>query len=110
MESIPEWQRLQRLEIFVKNTLEDSCFDDIALCSDLEKTKLEDIKKLSDSEVLERKDVYEKEMKELEETFAKQVQELQKEYKKLSEEKTLLIEQLTREIGFLDFADKHTEL
>ena len=98
------------LEIFVKNTLEDSCFDDIALCSDLEKTKLEDIKKLSDSEVLERKDVYEKEMKELEETFAKQVQELQKEYKKLSEEKTLLIEQLTREIGFLDFANKHVEL
>tara|TARA_Y100000389_G_scaffold99609_1_gene96349 strand:+ start:10506 stop:11117 length:612 start_codon:yes stop_codon:yes gene_type:complete len=98
------------LETFVKNTLEDSCFDDIALCSDSEKTKLEDIKKLSDSEVLERKDVYDKEMKELEETFAKQVQELQKEYKKLSEEKTLLIEQLTREIGFLDFANKHVEL
>lgn len=98
------------LATFVKNTLEDSCFDDIALCSDSEKTKLEDIKKLSDSEVLERKDVYEKEMKELEETFAKQVQELQKEYKKLSEEKTLLIEQLTREIGFLNFANKHVEL
>lgn len=97
------------LETFVKNTLEDSCFDDIALCSEDEKTKIEEIKKLSETERTVRKQAYEKELQQVEQMFTEQVQELQNQYKKLSDEKTVGVETLTREIGFLNYVHERTD-
>lgn len=99
------------LETFVKNTLEDSCFDDIALCTEEEKTKIEALKDLSSSEVKDRKDSYEDEIKDIENTFKQNVQELQEQYKQLSDEKNQAVQKLNREIGFLKYASKqHSEL
>lgn len=97
------------LENFVEEHLQEGCFDDPKLCSEDELEKIEKVKKLTESEVETLKNTVKKQLETLESTFKKAVDGLQSEYKKISDEKTLEVQTLNAELGYLNYANKLKE-
>lgn len=97
------------LESFVAETLQDTCFDDPKLCSEEELKKIEEVKKLSSSEIDFQLKHYKEQLDVTEIMFKTQVEELQKQYKKISEEKSMKVETLTKEQGYLFYVQKNKE-
>lgn len=92
------------LENFVEEHLQDSCFDDPLLCTEEELERIEKVKKLTESELETFKNNVKEQLKTVESTFEKAVQTLQNKYKKLSDDKTLEVQTLTAELGYLKYA------
>jgi len=76
------------------------------LCSEEELLHIEEAKGLSSSDLDARKEQINAGLEMTETLFKTQVEELQKQYHKLSEEKTIKIESLTQELGYLLYVDK----
>lgn len=94
------------LESFVTESLQDTCFDDPKLCSDEELKHIEEAKGLSSSDLDARKEQVKAGLEMTETLFKTQVEELQKQYQKLSEEKTIKVDSLTKELGYLLYVEK----
>ena len=94
------------LESFVEESLQDTCFDDPKLCSEEELLHIEEAKGLTSSDLDARKEQIKGGLEMTETLFKTQVEELQKQYKKLSEEKTIKVESLTKELGYLLYVEK----
>lgn len=97
------------LESFVEEHLQEGCFDDPNLCSREELEKIEKVKKLTESEVETFKTTVKKQLETVEASFQKAVGGLQLEYKKLSEDKTLEVQTLNAELGYLNYVSKPKE-
>ena len=97
------------LESFVTESLQDTCFDDPKLCSDEELKHIEEAKGLSYSEIDARKEQIKGWLEMTETMFKTQVEELQNQYRKLSGEKTIKVESLTKELGYLLYVEKTTK-
>jgi protein disulfide-isomerase-like protein len=98
------------LESFVTDSLQDTCFDDPKLCSEEELQQIEEAKGLSSSDLDTRKERIKGGLEMTETLFKTQVEELQKQYKKLSEEKTIKVESLTKELSYLLYVKSKDEL
>lgn len=94
------------LESFVSETLQDTCFDDPKLCSEEELKKIEEATSMSASQLESRIQNIVDLLKDVELSFKTKVEELQKQYKQISEEKSTRVDSLTKEQGYLLYAQK----
>jgi protein disulfide-isomerase-like protein len=92
------------LEKFIEEHLQEGCFEDPNLCTEDELEKIEKVKKLTESEVETFKNTIKEQLATVESTFQKAIKILQSEYKKLSGDKTLEVQTLNAELGYLNYA------